>query len=30
MAGTKPWHERVSLKPPLTEVTAKLVVIHEP
>ena len=30
LLGTKPWHKRVSLKPPQTDVTAKLSVVHNP
>lgn len=30
LLGTKPWHKRVNLKPPQTDVSAKLSVIHEP
>jgi hypothetical protein len=28
LLGTKPWHKRVSLKPPQVDVTAKLSVVH--
>ena len=28
LLGTKPWHKRVSLKPPQVDVTAKLLVVH--
>jgi hypothetical protein len=30
LLGTKPWHKRVTLKPPQTDVTAKLSVVHNP
>jgi hypothetical protein len=30
LLGTKPWHKRVSLKPPQTNVTATLSVVHNP
>ena len=30
LLGTKPWHKKVSLKPPQTDVTAKLSVVHNP
>ncbi len=30
LLGTHPWHKRVSLKPPQTDVTAKLSVVHNP
>jgi len=30
LLGTKPWHKRVSLKPPQTDVTAKLSIVHNP
>ena len=30
LLGTKPWHKRVALKPPQTDVTAKLSVVHNP
>src|SRR5262249_42701972 len=30
LLGTKPWHKRVNLKPPQTDVTAKLSVVHNP
>jgi hypothetical protein len=30
LLGTKPWHKRVSLKPPQTDVIAKLSVVHNP
>ena len=29
LLGTKPWRKKISLKPPQTDVTAKLSVIHE-
>ncbi len=30
LLGTKPWHKRVALKPPQTDVIAKLSVVHNP
>jgi len=30
LLGTKPWHKRVAVKPPQTDVTAKLSVVHNP